>query len=369
MTDEKMMVEYKAQSGDLIKLTMTMVRNYLVSGKKELVTMQELVYFMHTCKARKLNPFIKDCYLVKYTERDPAAIITSVDYFRKNARKQPDCRGWKCGIIVKGKNGQIYFPTGSFITEDQELVGGWASAKPDGWNDEFMHTVNLIPYIKKTREGHPTQFWQRDKQPEMIMKVAEAQLLRKLWGEEATGMYTPEEMVTLENAEITAPPDTSYKVKDKADELDKATGHKEHEPEPPPVPTPNEANWDPYTSPVQGRYGADKLEILKAALEAEGIQYQPSWTGRQLHEALITSKGVESEPKAESSEDVEAAESEQIRRNIKKYLADPKTKAIAEKCAQELKIANDPTVIKSLDNLILWEECIAHARNGTRDKF
>ena len=105
-SQDKMVVEYQTQYGDMLKLSLGMVKNFLVSGRKELVTDQELVFFMHTCKARKLNPFLKDCYLVKYNQ-DPAAIITGVDYFRKNARKAKDCQGWISGIIIENANGEI----------------------------------------------------------------------------------------------------------------------------------------------------------------------------------------------------------------------------------------------------------------------
>ena len=59
----KAVMEYKAQSGDVIRIDPQMVRDFLIQGKRELVTVQEIFYFMHICKARKLNPFVKDCYL------------------------------------------------------------------------------------------------------------------------------------------------------------------------------------------------------------------------------------------------------------------------------------------------------------------
>lgn len=40
------------------------VRNYLVSGNGR-VTDQEVVMFLQLCKAQKLNPFVKDAYLIK----------------------------------------------------------------------------------------------------------------------------------------------------------------------------------------------------------------------------------------------------------------------------------------------------------------
>ena len=69
MSDEKAMV-YAMGNGDEMKLTMGMVKKYLVTGKSDLVTEQELVYFMHECKARRLNPFLRQCWLIKYSERE-----------------------------------------------------------------------------------------------------------------------------------------------------------------------------------------------------------------------------------------------------------------------------------------------------------
>lgn len=198
MAKEKMLIEYRSQGGVDVRLTPQMVVDYLVQGNKQNVLMEEIVYFMHVCKARKLNPFIKDCYLIKYGN-DPAAIVTSVDYFRKNARKADDCEGWKAGIIIKHEPLKIERREGNFILPDEELVGGWAQGKPKGWAEAMLHQINLEPYVKKTRDGRITRFWAKERQPDMIAKVAECQLLRKLWGEESTGMYAPEEMPSLED--------------------------------------------------------------------------------------------------------------------------------------------------------------------------
>jgi len=210
MTDKgKAVIEYRSQGGVDISLTPETVRNFLVQGRKDLVSAQELMFFMNVCRARKLNPFIKDCYLIKYGS-DPAAIVTSVDYFRKNARKAPDCRGWKAGVVVL-QDGEITYREGSLKLDNETLVGGWAEAKPEGWNEPKRHTINLAGYIKKTKDGKVTRFWQTEKQPDMIAKVAESQLLRQLWGEETTGMYSAEEMPTVEDIKSDGPVQSDIK--------------------------------------------------------------------------------------------------------------------------------------------------------------
>jgi len=187
------LVKYQAKDGQAVELSFDSIKKFLVSGKSELVTNQEMIYFMGICKARGLNPFAKDCYLIKYTDRDPAAIVVSIDFFRSRARAQPDCRGWEAGVIVKKKDGTLRYSKG-LVLDDETLVGGWFKARPDGWDCDFELEVNLGGYIKKTKEGKPTQFWREDNRATMIRKVAESQGLREVWPSEFGKMYLAEEL-------------------------------------------------------------------------------------------------------------------------------------------------------------------------------
>jgi len=184
-------VQYESRDGQQITLSWEIIKRYLVAGKSELVTRQELMYFMGTCKSRGLNPFIKDCYLIKY-DHNPAAIITSIDFFRKRARAQKDCKGWRKGVILmRGKD--IIYSDGLMLPDDV-LLGGWFEAKPEGWDTPFRHEVNLAGYIKRKSDGSITKFWSKENQPSQIAKVAESQGLRILWPDEFQDLYTPEEM-------------------------------------------------------------------------------------------------------------------------------------------------------------------------------
>jgi len=193
MTEEKGVVNYKARDGLDITLTIEICKKYLVSGKAELVTNQEFMFFMATCKAKGMNPFIKDCYLVKYSA-DPAAIITAIEFYRKRSKAQEDCQGWKNGIIIYNKDGALEYRDGAFISPDEKLLGGWFECLPKGWIEPMKWSVSLKPYIKKTKEGNVTQFWQEDKQPGQIAKVAEAQGLRKVWPGEFEKLYVDAEI-------------------------------------------------------------------------------------------------------------------------------------------------------------------------------
>lgn len=46
-------------------------------------------------------------------------------------------------------------------------------------------------------------------------------------------------------------------------------------------------DWNPRTSEVQGRYGADKLEALKAVATEMGVEFAKSWPGAKIHQAIL----------------------------------------------------------------------------------
>lgn len=193
--EDRSLVQYRSRDGQEIRLSFEIVRKYLVSGHPEFVNDAEILLYMGMCKARGLNPFKRDCYLLKYTKDDPAATIVSIDYYRSRAKAQEDCVGWTNGVIVKTAKGENELREGSLIFDGETLLGGWFRAKPHGWEVEKLWTVGLKRYVKTTREGRPTRFWQEDSQSEQICKVAESQGLRRVWPDEFAKLYIEEEIV------------------------------------------------------------------------------------------------------------------------------------------------------------------------------
>jgi len=190
---ESAVMKYEARDGQEITLTFDIVRRYLVQGHPEFVTVQEFMYFMGVCQSQGMNPFKRDCYLLKYTKDDPAAIITAIDFLRSRAKAQPDCRGWKAVIILQ-VNGNVEYREGTLILDGEKLVGGWFQAKPAGWDEPVKWTVPLKTYIKHKKDGGITRFWQPDNQPGQISKVCESQGLRKCWPSEFQNLYTDAEI-------------------------------------------------------------------------------------------------------------------------------------------------------------------------------
>lgn len=191
-TQEKEMV-YEVE-GRKVTLSPSLIKKYLVRGRGgPFTTGQEIAFFVGLCRARQMDPWAGDCYIVKYAERDPAAIVTSIDFVRARARTQPDCQGWTCGVIVAGADGKPRDSNG-LVVEGEKILGGWAECQPKGWATPMRLEVNLAGYLKKTADGKITKFWQPENQPTMIAKVAEMQILRRIWPAAAGKMYLAEEV-------------------------------------------------------------------------------------------------------------------------------------------------------------------------------
>lgn len=186
-------MSYTMANGDEMRLTISMVKNYLVQGKSEYVTDPEAIMFMAECKARRLDPFRKECWLIKYSRTGNAAIVESIHHKRAKARAQADCKGWSKGLILTDKQGQTKRSKG-LVLEGETLVGAYFEATPDGWIVPYELEINLTGYIGKTQEGKETSFWKTEKQPSQIMKVVESQGLSALWGGTIGTAYIPEEL-------------------------------------------------------------------------------------------------------------------------------------------------------------------------------
>lgn len=69
-------------------LTPQTVRDYLVSGDKERVTMQEIVMFINLCRYAGLNPWLKEAYCIKYGN-EPATMVVGEGSIHEAAESAP----------------------------------------------------------------------------------------------------------------------------------------------------------------------------------------------------------------------------------------------------------------------------------------
>jgi phage recombination protein Bet len=182
---------------DEIKLTMATVKNYLVSGSAKDVTTQELVTYMNLCRYQGLNPWVKECYLIKYGTQ-PATMVVSKEAFQKRAEANPNYDGMSAGIITfNPESGEISYRNGAFFLPGEQIVGGWAEVHRKDRNYPCRVEVSYDEYVGKTKDGKVNNQW-ATKPATMIRKVAIAQALRETFPAALGGLFTAEEQNVAE---------------------------------------------------------------------------------------------------------------------------------------------------------------------------
>lgn len=189
--DKAKVVEFETDNGS-VRLTPEIVKRYLVSGDADKVTDQEIMMFLALCKYQRLNPFLREAYLIKYGN-EPATIVTGKDLFTKRAARNELCSGWQAGVIIRKKDGSLEYRNGTLVLDNEELVGGWAKVYRKDWKEPLEISVSLREYERKRKDGTLQRNW-REMPATMIRKVALVQALREAFSETFQGMYAAEEM-------------------------------------------------------------------------------------------------------------------------------------------------------------------------------
>lgn len=183
MTNALIEASYKLEGGQV--LTAETVKNYLVSGNGK-VTDQETLMFIELCKAQKLNPFLREAYLIKFGNT-PANIVVGKDVFVKRAYRNPNYRGMKAGIVVVTSDGKLEEREGSLKLKNEQLVGGWCEVYVQGQEFPIKSMVSIEEYSK----GQST--W-KQMPGVMIRKCAMVTALREAFPEDLQGLYDSSEM-------------------------------------------------------------------------------------------------------------------------------------------------------------------------------
>lgn len=208
-TQKEQAVKYEA-NGMEITLTPQIVRNYLVSGNKEAVTMQELAMFINLCKFSKLNPWAKEAYCIKYGS-EPATMVVGKEAFQKRAEANPAFDGSEAGIIVMNEETrEIIYRIGTVKLPGETIIGGYAEV----WRKDRSHStrieVSFDEYAGRKKDGSLNGQWSK-KPATMIRKVALVQALRETFPSAFGGMYTAEEQGEIE-PEYTTVPEAPHEI-------------------------------------------------------------------------------------------------------------------------------------------------------------
>ena len=140
-------IEYTPQGErEPIRLNGSLVMRYLVtptkSGAKP--SEQDVVRFLMLCKARELNPYVGDAYLVGYDGKDGPvfSLITGVQAMHKRADRCPEYDGLAAGIIVD-VNGEVREINGTVKPANATLIGGWARARRKDRSEPYYYSVQI----------------------------------------------------------------------------------------------------------------------------------------------------------------------------------------------------------------------------------
>lgn len=181
--------------GEQVKLTPTIVQNYIVGEQNGKITMPEFKMFTALCKARALNPFLKEAYCIKFNDNTPAQIVVGKDAVLKRAVRNPNYDGKENGVIVQViETGEIIERKGTFyIPAEERLVGGWAKVYRKDWNNPTYCSVSFEEVAQRKKDGSLNSNW-AGKGATMVEKVAVVRALRETFVEDLGGMYEAEEM-------------------------------------------------------------------------------------------------------------------------------------------------------------------------------
>ncbi len=201
MNDEKKELTVKFDiDGNEIKLTPTIVQEYIV-GTGAKITNQEFKLFTELCKVRKLNPFLREAYLIKYDSKVPAQMVVGKDAILKRAVLNLNYDGMESGIIVQKEDGTVEERQGTFRLGDEQLVGGWARVFRKDWSHPIYSSVSFDEVAQKKSGGQLNSNWST-KGATMIEKVAKVRALRETFVEDLGGMYEAEEISNIPGRSI-----------------------------------------------------------------------------------------------------------------------------------------------------------------------
>jgi len=194
--------------GSHIRLTPSIVQNYIV-GSDSQITMQEFKFFTELCKVRKLNPFTKEAYLIKFGTQ-PAQIVVGKDAILKRAILNKNFNGRQQGVIILTDKNEVIERNGTFKLPTEKLVGGWAKVYRKDWDFPVYITVAFDEVSQRKSNGELNSNW-ASKGATMVEKVALVRALREAFVEDLGGMIDEDEAWLKEEPRATKTPVTPQK--------------------------------------------------------------------------------------------------------------------------------------------------------------
>ena len=144
----------------------------------------EAYVFNQWCSHVGLDPWRRECYLVKFGD-EPATQIVAADVYKKRAEWNPRYQGKKDGVIVLDKDGNLVDRVGAFVLDTDTIVGGWCKVFVKDYVEPIEARVRFKEYCKM-KDGKPA-----------------VHALRNAFPNDLGSMYVAEEMGMEEPADNT----------------------------------------------------------------------------------------------------------------------------------------------------------------------
>jgi phage recombination protein Bet len=158
MQETELAVSFNDEHGTEVSLTKDDVVKYISTD--ESITDKEVVQFLNMCKYLRLNPFLKEIYLIKY-KGSPATYVVSYQSFLMRAEDNPNFDGYETTL-----EGKVPGLTATAIVYRKDR------AHP------VKVTVSYSEAVKQDSNGKPLSQWRN--MPEwMLRKVALARALKE----------------------------------------------------------------------------------------------------------------------------------------------------------------------------------------------
>jgi phage recombination protein Bet len=160
---KELAVNYSDEKGQEIKLTASDIVEYISTDSS--VTEKEVFTFLNMCKYLKLNPFLKEIYLIKYKD-SPATFVISYQTLLKRAEENKNFQGYETEV-----KGEIPNMTATAVVYRKDR------SYPVKITVNYSEAVKTV-LDRQTKELRPTNMWKS--MPEwMLRKVALARALKE----------------------------------------------------------------------------------------------------------------------------------------------------------------------------------------------
>jgi phage recombination protein Bet len=195
-TDKEMTFKAFA-TNEQVKLTCDIVRTLIAVPSKshQLPGDADCIKFMMLCKARRLNPFEGDAFLLGYDGQNGTqwSMITAHQALLKRAEANKQHNGMESGVIVEDADAKMIERQGDFVSANEKLLGGWSKI--------YRKDIQIPVYkrVKLSTFSTGRSRWEKDAAG-MIVKCAEADGLRTAYPTTIGGMYLEQEMGRVEDS-------------------------------------------------------------------------------------------------------------------------------------------------------------------------